>query len=81
MSETKLKVQNHGNCESERNGHCGGKRKCGPGYRSPEEAMKGPREEILYITCIQLDKTKPDYLSTVDVNPKSPTFQQVRRDI
>jgi len=50
---------------------------CGPGYKTPEEAMKGPREQILYIPCIQVDKTKPDYLATVDVDPDSKDFCQV----
>uniref|UniRef100_A0A3Q0RJ31 Methanethiol oxidase n=1 Tax=Amphilophus citrinellus TaxID=61819 RepID=A0A3Q0RJ31_AMPCI len=52
---------------------------CGPGYRSPLDAMKGPREEIIYLPCIyrNTDTLKPDYLATVDVNPKSPTYCQV----
>uniref|UniRef100_A0A3Q2QXA8 Methanethiol oxidase n=1 Tax=Fundulus heteroclitus TaxID=8078 RepID=A0A3Q2QXA8_FUNHE len=52
---------------------------CGPGYRSPLEAMKGPREEIVYLPCIYRSTgiQKPDYLATVDVNPQSPTYCQV----
>lgn len=52
---------------------------CGPGYSSPLEAMKGPKEELIYIVCIQPDKNrqKPDYLATVDVNPASSTYCQV----
>lgn len=38
---------------------------------------KGPREEIVYILCIQPDKTKHDYLATIDVKPDSPTYAQV----
>ena len=50
----------------------------GPGYASPLDALKnGPREELLYVVCIQPDKTKQDYLATVDVDPKSPTYSQV----
>ena len=50
----------------------------GPGYESPLSAMKnGPREEHLYVTMISCDKTKPDYLATIDVNPLSPHYQQV----
>lgn len=26
--------------------------KAGPGYASPLEAMKGPREELIYVTCV-----------------------------
>ncbi|KAJ2944270.1 hypothetical protein O0L34_g18252 [Tuta absoluta] len=50
----------------------------GPGYKSPLDAFhKGPREELLYVCCVQPDKTKQDYLSTIDVDPKSPTYSQV----
>uniref|UniRef100_A0AAY5KFD7 Methanethiol oxidase n=1 Tax=Esox lucius TaxID=8010 RepID=A0AAY5KFD7_ESOLU len=49
---------------------------CGPGYKSPLDAMKGPREEIVYLPCIYRNTgiQKPDYLATVDVDPKSPTY-------
>ncbi|XP_054289903.1 methanethiol oxidase-like [Macrosteles quadrilineatus] len=51
---------------------------CGPGYKTPQDAIKkGPREEILYILCVQPDTTKQDYLAVVDVNPASPTYCQV----
>ena len=52
---------------------------CGPGYASPEEAMRAEREKLLYTvglyggTAIQ----SPDYLATVDVDPASPTYSQV----
>ncbi|KAL4715885.1 hypothetical protein ACJJTC_014617 [Scirpophaga incertulas] len=50
----------------------------GPGYASPLDAFKnGPREEILYVICVQPDVTKQDYLATVDVDPESPTYCQV----
>jgi len=52
----------------------------GPGYTSPLEAMKGPKEEIVYLPCIQpngKDKQKPDYLAVVDVNPNSVTYSKV----
>uniref|UniRef100_A0A8C7QUZ3 Methanethiol oxidase n=1 Tax=Oncorhynchus mykiss TaxID=8022 RepID=A0A8C7QUZ3_ONCMY len=41
--------------------------------------MKGPREEIVYLPCIYRNTgiQKPDYLATVDVDPKSPTYCQV----
>lgn len=40
---------------------------------------KGPREEIVYLPCIyrNTDVVKPDYLATVDVDPKSSTYSQV----
>ncbi|KFV76582.1 Selenium-binding protein 1-A, partial [Dryobates pubescens] len=58
---------------------------CGPGYATPLDAMKGncalqgPREEIVYVPCIYRNtgKDKPDYLATVDVDPKSPSYCQV----
>ncbi|OWF44416.1 Selenium-binding protein 1-A [Mizuhopecten yessoensis] len=53
----------------------------GPGYATPLEAMeKAPREEIVYIPCIVPPERRgkqPDYLVTVDVDPKSPTYSQV----
>ncbi|XP_029393900.1 methanethiol oxidase [Mus pahari] len=53
--------------------------KCGPGYPTPLEAMKGPREEIVYLPCIYRNTgiEAPDYLATVDVDPKSPHYSQV----
>lgn len=39
--------------------------------------MKGPVEQVLYIPCIQGKEGKHDYLATVDVDPNSPTFNQV----
>ncbi|KAK1329050.1 hypothetical protein QTO34_011221 [Cnephaeus nilssonii] len=52
---------------------------CGPGYPTPLEAMKGPREEIVYLPCIYRNTgiEAPDYLATVDVDPKSPQYCQV----
>ena len=52
---------------------------CGPGYSSPLEAMKGPREKLLYIPCIYRGTAtkKPDYLVTVDCDPASPQCGQV----
>ncbi|XP_044258107.1 methanethiol oxidase [Tribolium madens] len=52
----------------------------GPGYATPLDAMKnGPREELLYVVCIQPNQAegKTDLLATVDVNPSSPTYCQV----
>jgi selenium-binding protein 1 len=51
----------------------------GPGYASPLEAMKGPREKVLYTVALY-DGTRteaPGYLATVDVDPASPTYSQV----
>ena len=53
---------------------------CGPGYASPAEAMRAPREQIIYMPCIRCNTdsdAKPDYLATVDVDPQSPTYSQV----
>jgi len=53
----------------------------GPGYATPKDAFEnGPREQIIYMTCISTNTTSkenPDYLATVDVDPESPTFSQV----
>ena len=55
---------------------------CGPGYASPLDAMKGPREHIVYLPCIRTSPgvDKPDYLATVDVDPRSPTYSKVGRE-
>ena len=44
---------------------------CGPGYASPSEAMKAPREKILYTIAIYTGTgiQKPDYLCTIDADP------------
>ncbi|KAG6525446.1 hypothetical protein ZIOFF_015402 [Zingiber officinale] len=51
----------------------------GPGYASPLDAMAGPREALIYVTCIYNGTgiEKPDYLATVDVDPSSPTYSKV----
>ncbi|XP_010905138.1 selenium-binding protein 1 [Elaeis guineensis] len=51
----------------------------GPGYASPLEAMSGPRETLLYVTCVYhgTEIEKPDYLATVDVDPSSPSYSKV----
>ncbi|XP_069506431.1 methanethiol oxidase-like isoform X1 [Ambystoma mexicanum] len=52
---------------------------CGPGYKTPLDAMKGPREKLIYVVCIYRNTgiEKPDFLATVDVDPESPTYSQV----
>jgi len=51
---------------------------CGPGYATPKEAFyHSPREKLLYIPCIIPDKSRPDYVVTVDSDPSSPTYSQV----
>uniref|UniRef100_A0A1I7XR09 MFS domain-containing protein n=1 Tax=Heterorhabditis bacteriophora TaxID=37862 RepID=A0A1I7XR09_HETBA len=47
---------------------------CGPGYASPEEAMKGPREKVLFVTCAHAKEGGRDMLATVDVDPDSDTY-------
>nr|XP_002126964.1 methanethiol oxidase [Ciona intestinalis] len=51
----------------------------GPGYRSPIDAMKAPKEKLLYIPCIYRNTpiSQPDYLATIDMDESSPTFCQV----
>ena len=59
--------------------HDDGHECCGPGYASPEEAMKAEPEKILYTVALY-DGTgiqEPDYLATIDVDPASPTYSTV----
>lgn len=39
--------------------------------------LKGPREKIMYTVCIHTDPKKADVLSTVDIDPESPTYCQI----
>lgn len=55
MASVDVAVIEHG--EIEKNGGnicCHGK---GPGYATPLEAMAGPREALLYVTCVYTGKT------------------------
>ena len=48
-------------------------------FATPAEAMASPREELAYVVCTYAgtDAKKPDYLATIDVNPKSKSYSQV----
>ena len=50
-----------------------------PGFASPQEAMKGPREKLLFVSCTYANTgvDKPDYLAVVDADPVSRTYSQV----
>ena len=52
---------------------------CGPGYASPQEAMKAEREKTLYTVALYggTGIQAPDYLATVDVDPASSTYSRV----
>ena len=52
---------------------------CDRTYASPADAMKAPPETLAYVPAIYVgsDVKKPDYLTTVDVDPKSSTYSQV----
>ena len=61
-------------CESKKNA------KCGPGYKSPLDAMNGPKEKIMYTVMINCNKERtdePDCLATLDVDPDSPSYSKV----
>lgn len=47
-------------------------------FPTPLEAFKhGPKEKILYITCVAVDSKTPNYVAVVDVDPSSETYCQV----
>jgi methanethiol oxidase len=50
-----------------------------PGYRTPADALKGPREKLLYVIALYggTGINKPDYLATVDADPQSPNYAKV----
>jgi selenium-binding protein 1 len=66
-------MQDHGMHAGNAHAHCG------PGYASPQEAMKAEREKLLYVNAVYTGTPieEPDYLATVDVDPASPTYSQV----
>ena len=47
---------------------------CGPGYASPADAIKAPRETLLYTVALYTGTglQKPDYLATIDADPDEP---------
>ncbi len=48
-------------------------------FATPQDAMKSEREKLLYATALYVGTgvKKPDYLATVDVDPKSSSYSQV----
>lgn len=55
----------------------GGETRCckhGPGYANPKDAMAGPREKVIFVTCPRYNSDKPDMIATVDVDPTSDTY-------
>jgi selenium-binding protein 1 len=50
-----------------------------PGFASPAEAIKAPREKLLFVACTYANTgiDKPDYLAVVDADPASPKYSQV----
>jgi methanethiol oxidase len=48
-------------------------------YASPEDAMRAPPEEFLYLACLHegTGVDAPDFLAVVDTVPSSPTYAQV----
>ena len=52
---------------------------CATTYASPQEAMLSPRETLAYVPAIYAGTSveKPDYLATIDLDPKSKTYSQV----
>ncbi len=49
------------------------------GYASPAEAIKGPKEDIVYVAGLYegTGVERPDFLAVVDANPESETFSQI----
>ncbi|KAI3997766.1 hypothetical protein MKX01_007653 [Papaver californicum] len=71
-------VVEHAELSTKTNGCCSSSKK-GPGYATPIQAMSGPKESLLYVTCVYSGTgiEKPDYLATIDVNPSSPSYSKV----
>jgi methanethiol oxidase len=48
-------------------------------YRSPQEALQAPPEELVYVACLHVGTgvDKPDFLAVVDVNPDSDEYGRI----
>src|SRR5215207_7698342 len=48
-------------------------------FATPADAMRSPPEELAYVVCTYAgtETKKPDYLATIDLDPKSKTYSQV----
>lgn len=48
-------------------------------FATPAEAMKGPREKFLFVTCTYANTgvDSPDYLAVIDADPDSKTYSEV----
>ncbi len=48
-------------------------------YATPADAMQSPREPLAYVTCtcVGIEPARPDYLATIDLDPKSKTYSQI----
>jgi selenium-binding protein 1 len=53
--------------------------KKGPGYKSPQDAMKAEREKLLYTVLVAAGTTnsEPDCLATIDADSESPTNSKI----
>lgn len=51
----------------------------GPGYASPQEAIRAPKEKVVYTICIYTGTgvERPDYLATIDADESSPTYGEI----
>src|SRR5262249_13340310 len=51
----------------------------GPGWATPLEAMKAPREHFVYTSCHYSGTgvDQPDFLGVVDVDPDSDTYGKI----
>lgn len=51
----------------------------GPGYASPQEAMRQPAEDLIYVSCLYAGTgiDEPDFIAVVDVNPESDTYSEI----
>ena len=52
---------------------------CHPTYATLQDAISAPPEKYAFVPAIMVGtgSNQPDYMATVDVDPKSPTYSQV----
>src|SRR5215218_4622531 len=50
-------------------------------YPSPRMAEKAPSEKLAYVAAFDPDRTQPDAIAVVDLDPASPTYAQILRTV
>uniref|UniRef100_A0AC35U8N2 Methanethiol oxidase n=1 Tax=Rhabditophanes sp. KR3021 TaxID=114890 RepID=A0AC35U8N2_9BILA len=47
------------------------------GYKTPQDAINGPKEKVIFMTCVNVNKGGHDMIVTVDVDRKSTSYGEI----